>query len=144
MIAGETLSILKSQENYDSFFRKKKKKRSKAARKAKRRKFWKGVGEALKGIGGFQGVGSTLDAVTGMNQNPPKPIRIPPIHSNGVQFQIGEDSSDNEIDIEKEKKHKKNKEMGMLIGGVVLLIVIIGGGIYLHKKAMNKKALTSV
>jgi|GEM_PF-2004228 len=149
MIAGETISILEDQNDYDAFFRRRrkrrKKRRTKAERKAKRRKFWQGVGNTIKGIGGFQGVGSTLDSVTGMNQKPPMGIATPPISTtdtSGISFQVGGgNTSDNVAD---KKINKSNKGMFIAIGGVLLLIMVIGGSLYMQKRAMDQEALIPV
>jgi len=147
MIAGETISILKEQEPYDTFFRRRRKRRrkrrSKAERKARRRKFWQGVGDTIKGIGGFQGVGGTLDTVTGMNKKPPADIATPPISTtdtSGISFQVG----DNVADKEKIKSKSNNKGMFIAIGGVLLLVLVIGGSLYMQKRTMDREALIPV
>jgi len=149
MIAGGTISIFKKQDGYDAFFRRRRKRRrkrrSKLERKARRRKFWQGVGDTIKGIGGFQGVGNTLDSVTGMNQKPPMDIATPPISTtdtSGISFQVGGgNTSDNVAD---KKKNKSNKGMFIAIGGVLLLVLVIGGSLYMQKRTMDREALIPV
>ena len=132
MIAGETLAIA-NYNDYDEFFGRrrrkgKKKKRSKAERKARRRKFWQGVGGVIQSIGGFGQIGNTIDNIAGTKE----PLEVPQQSTvaspdSSVEFQIGATTN--------EEKKKSNKGIYIAVGGVLLLVTVITVAMYMKGKA---------
>jgi len=136
MIAGETENILGSNEDsfyaYDELFGGKGKAK-RQARKVQRvaskgrdqkekgkKKFFKGIGNAIKDNGGLQGVSSTLGNVVGMFKNNPVPAEASDYQVAVGQTQlIGED--------------KKITPSMYLVGGAVVLGLVVFGVTKLSK-----------
>lgn len=132
MITGETEQLLDDhlQDDYDDFFGNKKKRRARRrkrkairlarrkkrrsapqriARKAKRQRFFKDVGQIYNDIGGATAIGATIDSLT-------KP-KLPDTFG-GVN---AEEPSDFSIDIGAQETPKEEKK------GIPTLVYVLGG-----------------